>query len=79
MKVYDDILDWKQMVLMSCCNSHIIANSTFSWWGAYMNNSNDKIVCYPSKWFGKAIIDSEYHDDYVKDIFPSEWIKISIS
>jgi hypothetical protein len=67
-----DIEDWKQMFLMSLCNKHIIANSTFSWWGAHFNN-REKIVCYPSIWFGKDLL--HYH---VKDLFPNDWIEIKI-
>lgn len=54
-KVDDSIEDWKQMLLMSCCDSNIIANSTYSWWAAYFNrnrNNQNHNVCYPSKWFG---------------------------
>jgi len=69
-KVDDKIPDWKQMVIMSCCNDNIIANSTFSWWGAYFNENVDKVVCYPSNWFGVNLP----HD--VRDLFPSEWVKI---
>ena len=69
-KASDDIPDWKQMLIMSCCYDNIIANSTFSWWGAYFNTHNDKIVCYPKTWFGPRL----EHDTI--DLFPKEWIQI---
>jgi hypothetical protein len=69
-KVDDEIPDWKQMLLMSCCNHNIIANSTFSWWGAYFNQNKEKIVCYPQHWFGPKI------DHDTKDLFPIDWIQI---
>lgn len=47
----DGLNDWEQMILMSLCGHNIIANSSFSWWGAYFNTTIDKIVCYPAKWF----------------------------
>jgi len=62
--------DWEQMLLMSCCKHNAIANSSFSWWGAYLNNNPEKIVCYPNVWFGDNIIHS------TKDLFPNEWVKI---
>ena len=58
-KVDDTIADWKQMLIMSCCHHNIIANSSFSWWGAYMNSNENKIVCYPSLWFGQTM--HEHH------------------
>jgi hypothetical protein len=70
-KVNDDIPDWKQLLIMSICNHNIIANSTFSWWGAYLNINVDKIICYPSVWFG---INLKHH--IVSDLFPDTWKKI---
>lgn len=65
----DDIQD---LYLMSMCKHHIIANSTFSWWGAYLNKSEDKIVVYPDKWFGSL-------NSHMKtwDLFPEEWVCLS--
>jgi hypothetical protein len=64
-----NVPDYEQLLLMSLCSHNIIANSTFSWWGAYFNNATNKIVCYPSIWNGSS--------NNVKDLFPESWIKIS--
>lgn len=67
------IEDWEQMILMSLCRCNIIANSTFSWWGAYFNTFEDKKVYYPSLWHGPYL---NYIDTNM--LFPESWTKISI-
>ena len=66
------LVDWHQLLLMSLCKHNIIANSSFSWWGAYFNDNPEKIVCYPSVWFGKNV------EHNVVDLFPSRWVKINV-
>ena len=57
------------MQLMSNCNHNIIANSSFSWWGAWLNNSSDKIVISPKVWLPKLKILSS-------NVIPEKWISI---
>jgi len=64
-------LDYIDMYIMSMCENNIIANSTFSWWGAWLNNNKNKIVVAPKFWFGVA-----KQNLNTKDIIPSKWIKI---
>ena len=65
--------DWEQLLLMSLCEHNIIANSSFSWWGAYFNSNIGKTVCYPETWFViKAGKDTS-------DMFPEDWTPISLS
>jgi hypothetical protein len=66
-----ELTDWEELLIMSLCNSNIIANSTFSWWGAYFNLNENKTVIYPSIWFGKNA-----QKNNTKDLFPENWIKI---
>jgi hypothetical protein len=60
---------WKDLMLMSNCNHHIIANSSFSWWGAWLGANPNKIVIAPKKWF---------FDDKINtaDLYPRDWILI---
>ena len=59
---------WEDMCLMSLCDHHVIANSTYSWWGAWLNPSADKIVVAPARWVGS--------DHRVGDPVPQEWTRI---
>jgi Glycosyl transferase family 11 len=59
---------YNDMRLMSLCHHHIIANSSFSWWGAWLNPNRAKIVVAPQRWFA-ANYDSS-------DIVPSSWIQM---
>lgn len=60
---------WEDLILMSNCAHNIIANSTFSWWAAWLNNNPYKIVIAPEKWFNNAKLD-------YRDVVPVEWVKI---
>ncbi len=62
-KAYEDLR------LMSHCKHNIIANSTFSWWGAWLNKNQEKIVIAPKKWFNDNAIDTS-------DLIPSNWLRI---
>ena len=74
----NELEDWEQMLLMSCCAHNVIANSSFSWWGAYFNPSANKVVCYPSVWFGPALSNPATHDYHcTRDLCPDSWRRIS--
>jgi glycosyltransferase involved in cell wall biosynthesis len=65
--------DWMDLYLMAWCNHNIIANSTFSWWGAFLNENEGKIVIIPDKWFGS----SQPSTVNTRDLFPKEWRTIN--
>lgn len=61
--------NYEDLRLMSLCNHNIIANSSFSWWGAWLNQHSDKIVIAPKKWYNNPNKSSE-------DLIPPDWNKI---
>ncbi len=65
--VADPSLDLR---LMSACKHHIIANSSFSWWGAWLNPSPDKIVVACRRWFA----DASKND---RDLVPEDWVRLA--
>jgi hypothetical protein len=63
---------FRDMQLMSCCKHHIIANSTFSWWGAWLNQTPGKIVVAPAKWGHGQF------KNYSRKLLPPSWHRIEL-
>ena len=61
------------MQLMSLFKHNIIANSTYSWWGAYLNRNDNKIVVCPKKWFNEEM---QKYRNINSLIIPEKWISL---
>jgi hypothetical protein len=66
----DEDEDYKELWLMGLCQNHIMSNSTFSWWGSFLNKNLNKKIVVPSRWFGPRGPES-------KDVYESYWHTIS--
>lgn len=66
----EHLKDEEEFMVMRSCRHHIIANSTYSWWGAWLGRNEDKIVIGPDKWFLTGV--------YSENIMPEEWTRISV-
>ena len=66
----DNYVDCDGLWLLSLCDHFIISNSTYSWWGAYLSRTDNKIVVSPDTWFGPDVIENP------KDIWCDSWVKI---
>jgi len=59
----------EDLILMSLCRHHVIANSSFSWWGAWLSTGTDKLVIAPDRWFNDPSINTS-------DLIPSDWQRL---
>ena len=71
--INDPATAWQDMYLMTLCKHHIIANSTFSWWGAWLCQKEEQLNIAPSHWFNPAIAKFD-----IRHIIPSSWHIIEI-
>lgn len=55
--------------LMSCCRNHVIANSSFSWWAAWLSRTPDKLVIAPDRWFNDPSVDTD-------NLIPPDWQRL---
>jgi hypothetical protein len=70
-RMEEKLEDWEEMLTMSLCRNHIIANSSFSYFGAYFNTRKEVFVYYPSLWFGPKLQHKK-----TNDMFLPNWIKV---
>ena len=70
--IVTDLNDYEDLWAISLCNHNIMSNSSFSWWGSYLNKNKNQKVCVPSIWFGPK------GEQNYKDIYEPKWNKINV-
>lgn len=70
--IYNNVTNYEELCYMSSCYHFIIANSTYSWFGAYLSNYSTKKVICPKKWFGEKLVNI----NNTKDLYLNDWIII---
>ena len=70
--IVKNLEDYEEMWLMSLCKNNVMSNSSFSWWGSFLNKNKNKTVFVPSIWFGPKGPKSFYN------IYEAEWNKINV-
>jgi hypothetical protein len=66
--------DWEDLRLMTSCRHHIIANSTFSWWGAWLAHHDEQVVAAPHAWFRPGAKPGHC----VRDLIPQSWMLVEV-
>jgi hypothetical protein len=69
---HDEFTDYQKLMFMSSCKHHVISNSTFAWWIAWLCQNPNKIVITPKAW----LLDKTRNEKYIKHLIPDSWIKI---
>jgi hypothetical protein len=72
MIIVENLEDYEDLWLISMCNHNIMSNSSFSWWGSFLNKNIDKKVLVPSVWFGPM------GEQNFNDIYEENWNKINV-
>jgi hypothetical protein len=69
--VFVQDVDYVELFLMASCTHHIVSNSSFGWWGAWLRELPDTVTIAPEVWFGNFL-----PEGYASDIIPQRWIKL---
>lgn len=68
--------NYVDMCMMTLCDHNIVANSSFSWWGAYLNKNTDKIIICPENYIGPSDKESQFIN---KNYYPKDWIALKLN